>query len=90
MLHLGHKIARPLRTLSYGEQRLVLIARAMIKRPVLLVLDEPGQGLDEVNRRTILNLIHHIGESSETTLLYVSHHATDQVPCIKRQLTMGN
>ncbi|MDF7825910.1 ATP-binding cassette domain-containing protein [Pontiellaceae bacterium B12227] len=89
LLHLGHKTARPLRTLSYGEQRLVLIARAMIKRPALLILDEPCQGLDEVNRRTILNLINHIGESSGTTLLYVSHHATDQVPCIKRQLTMG-
>lgn len=89
MLHLGHKTSKPLRTLSYGEQRLVLIARAMIKRPALLILDEPCQGLDEVNRRIILNLINHIGESSGTSLLYVSHHATDLVPCITRQLTMG-
>jgi molybdate transport system ATP-binding protein len=88
LLHLGHKMTRPLRSLSYGEQRLVLIARAMIKRPALLILDEPCQGLDEVNRRTILNLIDHIGRSSGTTLVYVSHHATDQIGCIQRTLKM--
>ncbi|MDZ8119562.1 ATP-binding cassette domain-containing protein [Pontiella agarivorans] len=90
LLHLGHKMEQPLRRLSYGEQRMVLIARAMIKRPELLILDEPCQGLDEVNRRTVLNLINSIGENSGTTLLYVSHHATDRIPCIKRQLKMGN
>ncbi len=89
MLHLGHKADQPLRRLSYGEQRLVLIARAMIKRPELLILDEPCQGLDEVNRRTILNLIQFIGSNSETTLLYVSHHVTDDIPCIKQRLVMG-
>ncbi|MDF7807863.1 ATP-binding cassette domain-containing protein [Pontiellaceae bacterium B12219] len=88
LLHLGHKMTRPLRSLSYGEQRLVLIARAMIKRPALLILDEPCQGLDEVNRRTILNLIDHIGQSSGTTLVYVSHHTTDQISCIQRTLKM--
>ncbi|MDF7802063.1 ATP-binding cassette domain-containing protein [Pontiellaceae bacterium B1224] len=90
MLHLGHKMMRPLRSLSYGEQRLILIARAMIKRPALLILDEPCQGLDEVNRRTILNLIDHIGRSSETTLVYVSHHVSDQIGCIQRTLKMEN
>ncbi|QBG47888.1 ATP-binding cassette domain-containing protein [Verrucomicrobia bacterium S94] len=90
LLDLGRKMDQPLRRLSYGEQRLVLIARAMIKRPELLILDEPCQGLDEVNRRMVLNLINYIGENSETTLLYVSHHATDEIPCIKRQLKMGN
>jgi molybdate transport system ATP-binding protein len=88
LLQLGHKLTRPLRSLSYGEQRLVLIARAIIKRPALLILDEPCQGLDEVNRRTILNLIDHIGNSSGTTLIYVSHHATDQISCIQRTLKM--
>ncbi|WP_372807262.1 ATP-binding cassette domain-containing protein, partial [Pontiella sp.] len=88
MLHLGDKAKRPLRSLSYGEQRMVLIARAMVKRPALLILDEPCQGLDEVNRRTVLKLIDHIGQQSGTTLLYVTHHATDQVPCIAKTLEM--
>lgn len=89
LLHLSHKADVPLRSLSYGEQRMVLIARAMVKMPLLLILDEPCQGLDEVNRRTVLKLINHIGEQSNTTILYVSHHATDQIPCIETQLEMG-
>lgn len=89
LLHLGHKASRPLRSLSYGEQRLVLIARAMIKRPPLLILDEPCQGLDEINRRTILKLIDHLGTQSDTTILYVTHHVSDDIPCIRRRLTMG-
>jgi molybdate transport system ATP-binding protein len=88
ILHLSHKAKKPLRSLSYGEQRLVLIARAMVKQPPLLILDEPCQGLDEINRRTILELIDQIGRKTGTTLLYVSHHADDQIPCIKHQLTL--
>ncbi|WP_372797119.1 ATP-binding cassette domain-containing protein [Pontiella sp.] len=90
LLHLGPKMNQPLRRLSYGEQRLVLIARAMIKRPELLILDEPCQGLDEINRRTVLSLIHFIGVNSGTTLLYVSHHTADEIPCIERQLMIGD
>ncbi|QHI69242.1 ATP-binding cassette domain-containing protein [Tichowtungia aerotolerans] len=89
ILHLNDKASRPLRSLSYGEQRLVLIARAMVKRPALLILDEPCQGLDEINRRTILKLIDHIGTQSDTTVLYVSHHVSDDIPCIRRRLTMN-
>lgn len=88
LIHLAHTSERPLRSLSYGEQRMVLIARAMVKRPTLLVLDEPCQGLDEINRRTVLKLINHIGIRSDTTILYVTHHATDQVPCIQHRLDM--
>ena len=89
LLHLAHKASQPLRSLSYGEQRLVLIARAMIKRPALLILDEPCQGLDEINRRTILKLIDHLGTQSDTTILYVTHHVSDDIPCIRRRLTMN-
>lgn len=89
ILHLGHKAKQPLRSLSYGEQRLVLIARAMVKQPRLLILDEPCQGLDEINRRTILKLIEYIGTTTATTLLYVSHHEEDAVPCIRKKLTFS-
>lgn len=70
------------RTLSYGEQRMVLIARAMIKHPPLLILDEPCQGLDEINRNMVLKLIDHIGKKGESTLLYVTHHEEDYIDCI--------
>lgn len=75
---------KPFRSLSYGEQRMVLIARAMVKHPPLLILDEPCQGLDELNRQMVLKLIDHIGKSGESTLLYVTHHEEDHIDCITR------
>ena len=59
---------------SEGEQRLVLIARALVKGPELLVLDEPCQGLDPVNRDKVLRLVEAIGEHAASSLIYVSHY----------------
>jgi molybdate transport system ATP-binding protein len=78
----------PLRALSYGEQRLVLLARAMVKMPVLLILDEPCQGLDEVNREMVLKLVDHLGAGGHTQLLYVTHHPEDRIPCIRHRMEM--
>ncbi len=72
--------------LSYGEQRLVLIIRAMVKHPKILILDEPCLGLDQVNRELILMLLDSIATKGETTLLYVSHRKEDFIPSIKREL----
>ncbi|MCP5325395.1 MAG: molybdate ABC transporter ATP-binding protein ModF [Oceanospirillaceae bacterium] len=85
-IHLEHKANAPLQSLSYGEQRLVLIARAMIKQPALLVLDEPCQGLDEINRQLVLAFIERLAQQGESTLLYVTHHAGDLLPCFSRRL----
>ncbi|MBP8926017.1 MAG: ATP-binding cassette domain-containing protein [Pseudomonadales bacterium] len=73
-------------TLSFGEQRLVLIARAMVKSPRILILDEPCSGLDEANRRRVLRLIDRIGHESATQLLFVSHEAEEMPSCITRRL----
>jgi molybdate transport system ATP-binding protein len=72
--------------LSYGQQRLILIARAMVKSPPLLILDEPCQGLDSTNRNRALELIDHIGLNSATQILYVTHSATDQLNCLSHEL----
>jgi molybdate transport system ATP-binding protein len=72
--------------LSYGEQRLILIIRAMVKHPKILILDEPCLGLDQVNRELILMLLESIATKGETTLLYVSHRQEDYIPAIKREL----
>lgn len=72
--------------LSYGEQRLVLICRAMIKQPALLILDEPCQGLDEPNRQLVLGFISKLAQQNSTALLYVTHHQGDLLPCFRQSL----
>ena len=72
--------------LSYGQQRLVLIARALVKSPELLILDEPCQGLDRANRNRVLTLIDQIGHHSVTQIIYVTHVASDQLKCIHHEL----
>ena len=85
-LGLADKADRPLRRLSYGEQRLLLIARGLIKHPPLLILDEPCQGLDDHNRMKVLNLLGEFAAQSESTLLYVTHHQEDRIDGISRHL----
>jgi len=80
---------RPFNSLSYGEKRLVLIARAMIKTPELLILDEPCQGLDRLNREMVLALMEEIGRQPATGIIYVTHHETEMIPCIQHVLKLG-
>jgi molybdate transport system ATP-binding protein len=63
----------PFRTLGYGEQRLLLIARALIKLPELLILDEPTHGLDDVNRVQLLDFLEKVVDRKISTIVYVSH-----------------
>jgi len=64
---------------SEGEQRLVLVARALVKSPALLVLDEPCQGLDAGNRDRVLQAIDGVGSRPNTSMIYVTHRA-DELP----------
>jgi molybdate transport system ATP-binding protein len=73
--------------LSYGQQRMILLARAMIKPPVLLIIDEPCHGLDIPNRRRILEIIEIIG-GTRTQLLYVTHHIQEIPACITHVLRL--
>lgn len=59
--------------LSKGHQRLVLIARAMVKHPPLLILDEPTNGLDDFDTKLFSELINKIAKETDTAILYVSH-----------------
>ena len=79
---------RPFDGLSYGERRMALIARAMVKSPLLLILDEPCQGLDRANRRRMLKLIDRIGSSTGTRIIYVSHYEEEIPSCINRVLRL--
>lgn len=77
---------RPFRSLSYGQQRLLLVARALVKRPPLLVLDEPCQGLDQINRSLVLRVIDRIVSSGLTQILYITHEPEDRLECITHEL----
>jgi molybdate transport system ATP-binding protein len=74
--------------LSVGQQRMVLLARAMVKSPPLLLLDEPCQGLDAANRQILLQALERIGRARETSLVYVTHHAEDLPACITHLLQL--
>jgi len=74
--------------LSYGQRRMVLLARSMVKSPILLILDEPCQGLDRSNRKVILDLIDHIGRKTKTHVLYVTHHQNEIPSCITHVLNL--
>jgi molybdate transport system ATP-binding protein len=78
----------PFQQLSFGDQRLLLIARAMVKHPTMLILDEPCNGLDEINRLKVLALIELLAREGSTTLLYVNHHEEEVIPSIEHHLSM--
>ena len=75
--------------LSYGERRLVIIVRALVKRPELLALDEPCQGLDPTNRRKVLAMIDRIGFDTPTQILYVTHRQDEMPRCVTNVLRLG-
>ncbi len=90
LLGMSDRADEPFNGLSYGEQRLLLIARAMVKHPPLLILDEPCLGLDDMNRQVVLALIERICTASETAVLYVNHRSEDRIRGIDHHLALGS
>jgi molybdate transport system ATP-binding protein len=79
----------PISRLSYGQQRLVLIARALVRQPDLLLLDEPCQGLDPANRASIVDGVDRVCRSGRSTVIYITHHS-DEIPrSIHRRLELS-
>jgi molybdate transport system ATP-binding protein len=79
LLNLESKRNTPFNNLTAAEQRLVLIARAMIKHPPLLILDEPLINLDNKGTTIIVNLINKIVAETTTTILFVSHREVENL-----------
>lgn len=82
--HLLECASEPLFALSAGLQRMVLLARALVKCPRLLILDEPCQGLDSAHRRFFVNTVDGLIRSRATTVIYVTHRPDEIPPSINR------
>ncbi|MDQ6814152.1 MAG: ATP-binding cassette domain-containing protein [Bacteroidota bacterium] len=90
LLQIEHLQKKFLSQLSNSQQRLVLLARALVKNPPLLILDEPCQGLDEEQRAMFKEMINELCISGNKTLIYVSHYADEIPACVTRFITLEN
>lgn len=77
-LHLGRKISQPFHLMSKGERQNVLIARALMAEPEILLLDEPCTGLDLLAREQLLHTLRAMAQEGRMTIVYVTHH-TDEI-----------
>jgi molybdate transport system ATP-binding protein len=84
LLHIEHTRGKLLSHLSNSEQRLVLLARALVKNPPMLILDEPCQGLDEDQVMLFRSMVDEICMLTGKTLIYVSHYPSEIPSCVKR------
>lgn len=85
---LGHRIDQRFALLSTGEQRRVLIARALIAHPQLLILDEPTAGLDVAGREQVLATIAQVlAQPNPPTVIMITHHV-EELPVRTRQVLL--
>ncbi|QPJ66458.1 MAG: ATP-binding cassette domain-containing protein [Candidatus Nitrohelix vancouverensis] len=84
-LGIAHLSGNNFHQLSYGEARRVLLARALVNQPRLLILDEPCSGLDIPTRELFLDTLSRLSRS-ETRIVYVTHHIDEIMPLISHVL----
>jgi len=89
-LRIGEKMNRPFNSMSKGERQNVLIARALITQPKILVLDEPGTGLDIRAREHMLNTAQALAESGNVTVIYVTHYPEEIKPFMHKTMLLKN
>ena len=79
----------PYREMSYGEARRVLLARAMVHRTRLMILDEPCAGLDIPTRENFLEALEKLS-CKRTRMIYVTHRIEEIMPCFTHVLYLKN
>jgi len=79
-LNLKKKEDRVFATMSKGERQSVMIARALISNPEILILDEPGNGLDVLARERMLETVVRLTKEKNITVLYVTHYVEEILP----------
>ena len=85
----GDLATRDYLSLSDGEQRLVLLVRAFVKQPALLILDEPFHGLDDELTNRARSIIDAYMARPDRTLIMVSHYDEELPSCIDHRLTLS-
>jgi len=88
LVGLGEQRNVPFKHLSYGEQRLALVARALVKQPLLLILDEPTQGLDDINRCRVLYFLEQLAHQQHTTVVMASHRQDEFLPLFRQHVAL--
>jgi molybdate transport system ATP-binding protein len=88
VFQLSHLSELRLSQVSLEEQRFCLLARAMIKSPALLILDEASQGMDEEQRIRFKATIEFFCEQTNLTLVFISHYNEDFPACITHELEL--
>lgn len=88
ILKIDHLAKRRFATLSFGEQRLALLGRTLIKNPDLLILDEPLHGLDVAHKQRVNSLIENMVIHKHSTLIYVSHYETEIPGCVTHRMEL--
>lgn len=83
-LQVSHVSTKPLHSISASLQRMILLARALVKNPPLLVLDEPCQGLDQKQSTQFVSLVNSICSATNKTLIYVSHDERNVPECVEK------
>lgn len=79
LMGIEHLKDRKFDELSSGQQRMVLLARAFIRQPQLLILDEPLHGLDSRAKQRVRRLVDRLTARPDTSLIFVSHY-TEEIP----------
>ena len=87
-LDLKDKINQPFCLLSKGERQKVLIARALVSKPEILILDEPGTGLDIRAREYVLKTVETLAAHTDMTLIYVTHYAEEILPSFDKTMLL--
>ena len=87
-LRMAGKMNRPFNSMSKGERQNVLIARALMTEPKILVLDEPGTGLDIRAREHMMNTVRALAESKKVTIIYVTHYPEEMLASFDQSMLL--
>lgn len=89
VFNISHLADRSFVKISYGEQRLILLARAFVKNPELLILDEPLHGLDVGKKKLARQVIEAFCIRPDKTLIYVTHYMEEIPSCVNLFKTLS-